>query len=57
MTRLALAVGVAVQPLSGFPVTLTPRAGLAIGYGAIEASDIREGISRLSRTFDSGSSR
>lgn len=56
MTRLALAVGVAVQPLSGFPVTLTPRAGLA-GYGAIEASDIREGISRLSRTFDSGSSR
>jgi GntR family transcriptional regulator/MocR family aminotransferase len=57
VTRRALAAGVAVQPLSGFPVTLTPRAGLAIGYGAIEASDIREGISRLSRTFDNGSSR
>jgi GntR family transcriptional regulator / MocR family aminotransferase len=55
VTRRALTAGVAVQPLSGFPITLTPRAGLAIGYGAIEASDIREGLSRLGRAFDGGS--
>jgi GntR family transcriptional regulator/MocR family aminotransferase len=55
VTRRALTAGVAVQPLSGFPITLTPRAGLAIGYGAIEASDIPEGLSRLGRAFDGGS--
>jgi GntR family transcriptional regulator / MocR family aminotransferase len=50
----ALAAGVAVQPLSTFQITQPPRAGLALGYGAIEASDIDEGLLRLSRAFDSG---
>jgi DNA-binding transcriptional MocR family regulator len=50
----ALAAGVAVQPLSTFQITQPPRAGLALGYGAIEASDIDDGLLRLSRAFDSG---
>jgi GntR family transcriptional regulator/MocR family aminotransferase len=50
----ALAAGVAVQPLAGFRVTEPPRAGLALGYGAIEASDITEGLLRLGRAFASG---
>jgi GntR family transcriptional regulator/MocR family aminotransferase len=55
VTRRALTADVAVQPLSGFPVTPTSRAGLIIGYGAIEANDIREGLSLLGRAFDDGS--
>lgn len=50
----ALAAGVAVQPLSGFRVTQPPRAGLALGYGAIETDDISEGLLRLSRAFEGG---
>ena len=49
----ALAAGVALQPLSGFRVTQPPRAGLALGYGAIETDDISEGLRRLSRAFES----
>lgn len=47
----ALAAGVAVQPLSAFQVTQPPRAGLALGYGAIESSDIGGGLLRLSQAF------
>jgi GntR family transcriptional regulator/MocR family aminotransferase len=57
VAQRALGAGVAVQPLSGFPITLTPQAGLAIGYGAIEASDIREGLALLGQAFDSVSSQ
>src|SRR5262249_10685502 len=49
----ALAVGVAVQPLSMFQVTQPPRAGLALGYGAIETDDIDEGLHRLNQAFQS----
>lgn len=49
----ALAAGVAVQPLSMFQVTQPPRAGLALGYGAIETDDIDEGLHRLSQAFQS----
>ena len=50
----ALAAGVAIQPLSGFRISQPPRAGLALGYGAIEAEDIGEGLLRLSQAFASG---
>jgi len=48
----ALAAGVAVQPLSRFRITQPPRVGLVLGYGAIEADDIDEGLQRLSRAFE-----
>ena len=47
----ALATGVAVQPLSTFRITQPFRAGLALGYGAIEADDIDEGLLWLARAF------
>ncbi len=47
----ALAAGVAVQPLSRFRVTEPARAGLAIGYGAIAAEDIEQGLVRLAAAF------
>lgn len=50
----ALAAGVAVQPLSAFQITQPPWAGVALGYGAIVADDIHEGLRRLSRAFESG---
>lgn len=50
----ALAAGVAVQPLSRFQITQPARARLALGYGAIEADDIGEGLLRLGRAFDRG---
>lgn len=53
MTERALASGVAVQPLSGFRIPQPPRAGLALGYGAIEADDIGEGLLRLGQAFES----
>jgi DNA-binding transcriptional MocR family regulator len=45
---------VAVQPLSAFRITQPPRAGVALGCGAIDANDIDEGLHLLSRAFDSG---
>jgi GntR family transcriptional regulator / MocR family aminotransferase len=50
----ALSAGVAVQPLSRFRITQPPRAGVVLGYGAIEADDIDEGLQRLSRAFENG---
>jgi GntR family transcriptional regulator / MocR family aminotransferase len=47
----ALANGVAVQPLSMFQVTQPARAGLALGYGAIEADDINAGMILLLQVF------
>jgi GntR family transcriptional regulator / MocR family aminotransferase len=47
----ALAAGVAVQPLSRFRVDQPARSGLAIGYGAIEAEHIEEGLRRLHAAF------
>ena len=57
MTRVAeraLAAGVAVQPLSTFRITQPARAGLALGYGAIEAGDIGAGLLRLGHAFSHG---
>jgi DNA-binding transcriptional MocR family regulator len=57
MTRVAeraLAAGVAVQPLSTFRITRAARAGLALGYGAIEAGGIGAGLLRLGQAFSPG---
>jgi len=57
MTRVAgraLAAGVAVQPLSTFRITQPALAGLALGYGAIEAGDIGAGLLRLGQSFSPG---
>jgi GntR family transcriptional regulator/MocR family aminotransferase len=56
--RIAAAVrragdrGVAVQMLSSFAVTASPRAGLVLGYGAIPTAHIEEGLSLLRACFD-----
>jgi GntR family transcriptional regulator/MocR family aminotransferase len=52
IAQRALAASVAVQPLSKFRITQPPQAGLAIGYGAIQAPDIGEGLLRLTRAFE-----
>jgi GntR family transcriptional regulator/MocR family aminotransferase len=43
----ASAAGVAIQPLSMFAAGGQPVAGVALGYGAIAASSIDEGLRRL----------
>lgn len=45
----AFDLGVAIQP---FRVEGEPRAGVMLGYGAIETAQIAEGLSRLRRCFD-----
>jgi GntR family transcriptional regulator/MocR family aminotransferase len=54
VARRALAAGVAIQPLSRFQITRPPLAGVALGYGAIEADDIDEGLLRLGPAFGTG---
>lgn len=54
VARRALAAGVAIQPLSRFQITRPPLAGVALGYGAIEADDIDEGLLRLGQAFGTG---
>jgi GntR family transcriptional regulator/MocR family aminotransferase len=51
VVRRALAAGVAVQPLSMFRVDQPARAGLALGYGAIDTGLIGEGLRRLRGAF------
>jgi GntR family transcriptional regulator / MocR family aminotransferase len=51
VARRAQATGVAVQPLSMFRVDGPPRAGFALGYGAIETDDISHGLHRLHGAF------
>jgi hypothetical protein len=50
--RLASAAGVEVPPLSMYGVGPPARAGLVLGYGAIPATRIDEGLRRLRRCFD-----
>lgn len=47
VVRRAAAAGVGVHPLSRCAVTLPPRHGLMLGYGAIDADHIPEGLRRL----------
>jgi hypothetical protein len=48
---IRLASGVERQPLSMFAVGSQPRAGFALGYGAIDLDHIEEGLARLRRSF------
>jgi GntR family transcriptional regulator/MocR family aminotransferase len=50
--RRAAERGVAVQLLSSFAVTGTPRPGLMLGYGAIPTERIEEGLGLLRACFD-----
>jgi GntR family transcriptional regulator/MocR family aminotransferase len=52
LVRRARAAGVAVQALSTFAVTASPRPGLVFGLGAIPTERIEEGLRRLRRCLD-----
>ncbi|ESZ08538.1 hypothetical protein NKH89_12635 [Mesorhizobium sp. M0923] len=52
VARRAADCGVAVQMLSSFAVSGTPRAGIMLGYGAIPTADIKEGLRLLQACFD-----
>jgi GntR family transcriptional regulator/MocR family aminotransferase len=54
VVRRASAAGVECHPLSMFSAGDSPRVGLALGYGAIEADRIEEGLARLRRGFNRG---
>lgn len=51
VARRARDRSVAVQLLSSFAVTAPPRAGIVLGYGAIDTARIGEGISQLGECF------
>jgi GntR family transcriptional regulator/MocR family aminotransferase len=51
VARGAAEHGVMVQELSRFAVDALPRAGLALGYGAIPTGRIREGLRVLRQSF------
>jgi GntR family transcriptional regulator / MocR family aminotransferase len=50
--RLAAARGVAFQRLAAFAVTEPERSGIVLGYGAISASQIEQGLRCLRKCFD-----
>jgi GntR family transcriptional regulator/MocR family aminotransferase len=50
----AFDLGVAIH---SFPLEGDPRAGIMLGYGAIETARIAEGLRRLRRCFDERMSR
>jgi GntR family transcriptional regulator/MocR family aminotransferase len=52
VAQRAHTAGVAIQPLSSLGVSRPAPPGILLGYGAIPASDIDEGISRLRRCFE-----
>jgi DNA-binding transcriptional MocR family regulator len=45
--------GVAVHPLGWFAFDREPQAGLLLGYGAITAEQIPEGLNRLLASLES----
>jgi GntR family transcriptional regulator/MocR family aminotransferase len=49
--------GVAIMPLSSFAVGPQQRAGLAIGYGMVSASDIGPGLTLLRQALQRGLGR
>jgi DNA-binding transcriptional MocR family regulator len=52
VARRAADDGIAIQTLSAFAVRGTGRAGIVLGYGAIPAGQIQEGLRRLRKCFD-----
>jgi GntR family transcriptional regulator/MocR family aminotransferase len=48
----AFDLGVAVQRMSAFQGRGKPRAGIMLGYGAIDTARIAEGLRRLRKCFD-----
>lgn len=53
IVRRAADQGVAVQDLSRLAVSAAPQAGIMLGYGAIPAARIEEGVRLLRACFDS----
>jgi len=53
IARRAADRGVAVQVLSRFAASATPRAGIMLGYGAIPTAHIEDGMRLLRACFDS----
>jgi GntR family transcriptional regulator/MocR family aminotransferase len=53
VVRRASSLGVECQPLSIYSLEGSPRAGIVLGYGAIEADRIAAGLTRLREAFDS----
>jgi GntR family transcriptional regulator/MocR family aminotransferase len=52
VTRRAFDAGVGIQLLSTFAISEAPRAGVVLGYGAIGAEQIPEGLRRLRKCFE-----
>lgn len=52
IVRGAADQGVAVQDLSRLAVSAAPQAGIMLGYGAIPAARIEEGVRLLRACFD-----
>ena len=52
VARRAIDDNVAVQHLAHCRIDQPARSGLALGYGAIDATNINQGLSRLRRCFD-----
>jgi GntR family transcriptional regulator/MocR family aminotransferase len=48
----AFDAGVGIQELSRLAVSKAPRAGVVLGYGAISAERIPEGLRRLRKCFE-----
>jgi GntR family transcriptional regulator/MocR family aminotransferase len=51
VVRRASAAGVQLQTLSRFAVQAPPKSGIMLGYGAIPAEHIEEGLRRLRLCF------
>jgi GntR family transcriptional regulator/MocR family aminotransferase len=49
LARAAAASGVGIYPVSSFYETPPPRAGLLLGYAALDEREIRTGVERLAR--------
>jgi GntR family transcriptional regulator/MocR family aminotransferase len=52
VVRRASARGVELQPLAMYSVESAPRAGIVLGYGAIDTDRIEAGLERLREAFD-----
>lgn len=57
LARAAAAVGVGIYPVSAYYETPPSRAGLLLGYAALEERDIRAGVKRLAGLLPAATSR